>query len=275
MNKTSPGEPTTSAYNERYSRHILLPQVGVEGQRRISAARVLIVGIGGLGSPLSMYLASSGVGELVLCDYDIVELSNLQRQIVHDSAQIGNLKVDSAACRLHALNPLVRIRPLGWSLDDDELAEQVAAADVVVDASDNFSTRFLLNRLCWHHTTPLVFGAAIRMEGQISVFDPREKHSPCYRCLYHHDDDPEGEACSQVGVLSPLLGIIGSIQATETLKLLLGIGETLVGRLLLIDALHLDLRTLKLSKDSSCPICTGMTAVKSATVRPLSGSDGC
>ena len=260
-----------AAYRQRYSRHIQLPQYGARGQQRVDNSRVLIVGIGGLGSALSMYLAASGVGELVLCDYDIVELSNLQRQIVHGTDQIGNLKVDSAAHRLRILNPLVRTIPLGWSLDVDELAEQVAAAAVVVDASDNFSTRFLLNRLCWQYVTPLVFGAAIRMEGQLSVFDPRQPDSPCYRCLYHCDDETEGEACAQVGVLAPLLGIIGSIQATETLKLLLGIGGSLVGRLLLVDALHLELRTLTLPKDPACPVCAAAAVPNQTTATPFVG----
>ena len=253
MNSNNP--TPDAAYRQRYSRHIKLPQYGLEGQQRIDQSRVLIVGMGGLGSSLAMYLASSGVGALALCDYDIVELSNLQRQIIHGTDQIGNLKVDSAAHRIAILNPLVRTIPLGWSLSDGELAEQVSAADVVVDASDNFSTRFLLNRLCWQHTTPLVFAAAIRMEGQLSVFDPRSSSSPCYNCLYHNEDETEGEACSEVGVLAPLLGIIGSIQATETLKLLLGIGEPLIGRLLLVDALYLELRTLKLPKDPACRVC--------------------
>ncbi len=239
---------------ERYSRHILLPQIGEAGQQRLAAARVLIIGLGGLGSPVAMYLAASGVGHLVLVDFDHVELSNLQRQIIHSSADIGRDKVASARDRILALNPEVKVTTLAWVLDDDELEAEIKQASVVVDATDNFETRFALNALCWRLATPLVSGAAIRMEGQVGVFDPRDPSGGCYRCLYTNESG-EGEACSQVGVLAPLLGIVGSVQATETIKLIIGTGRSLAGRLLVLDAQDMEWRTLKLPKDPACPVC--------------------
>ena len=206
---------------ERYSRHVRLSEIGPCGQERLNAARVLVVGLGGLGSPVAMYLAASGVGHIVLSDYDVVELSNLQRQIVHRSGDVGRNKVESARDALLALNPEIEVTPKHWALDDD-LDDEVAAATVVVDATDNFESRFVLNAACWRHATPLVSGAAIRMEGQIAVFDPRDPDSPCYRCLYSDDGRAEGEPCALVGVLAPLLGIIGSVQAVETIKLIAG-----------------------------------------------------
>jgi adenylyltransferase/sulfurtransferase len=238
----------------RYSRQILLPALGVEGQERLLASRVLVVGLGGLGSPVAMYLAAAGVGRLVLVDYDQVELSNLQRQIIHATADVGRLKVESARERLAALNPEATVLTHARVLEGEDLLAETRAADVVVDASDNFATRFALNAACVEAGTPLVSGAAIRMEGQVAVFDPRRPESPCYRCLYPDADERE-ETCSRIGVLAPLLGIIGSIQATETLKLLLGKGEPLVGQLLLVDALTMDFRTLRLRRDSGCPVC--------------------
>jgi molybdopterin/thiamine biosynthesis adenylyltransferase len=237
----------------RYSRHTLLPPLGEAGQERLLAARVLVVGLGGLGSPVAMYLAASGVGHLVLTDYDQVDLSNLQRQVIHRTADIGRLKVDSAQDHLQALNPTVRVTTLGRSLDEDELAKEVAAADAVVDCSDNFETRFTLNRLCVAARTPLVSGAAMRFEGQVAVFR-NDGQGPCYQCLYH-DDSERGDTCARIGVLAPLVGIIGSLQATETLKVLADFGETLDGRLLLLDALHMEWRTLRLRKDPTCPVC--------------------
>ncbi len=240
--------------SERYSRHLLLPQIGEAGQERLRQARVLVIGLGGLGSPVSMYLAASGVGELVLVDFDHVELSNLQRQVIHSSADIGRDKVESARDRLVALNPEVKVTTRAYVLDDDELAEEISRSNVVVDASDNFETRFALNALCYRAGTPLVSGAAIRMEGQVGVFDPRDAESGCYRCLYT-DESGEGEACSQVGVLAPLLGIIGSVQATEAIKLIVETGRTLAGRLLVLDALEMEWRMLRLPKDPGCPVC--------------------
>jgi molybdopterin/thiamine biosynthesis adenylyltransferase len=238
----------------RYSRQILLPQVGIEGQERLRAARVLIVGMGGLGSPVALYLAASGVGHLVIVDHDLVELSNLQRQIVHSSDRIGQPKVVSAQQTLHGINPETTITAFNLRLDVDALTEQVALADAVVDATDNFATRFALNRVCVAQKTPLISGAAIRMEGQVAVFRPDLPDSPCYRCLYK-DMDELGETCSQTGVLAPVVGIIGSIQATETIKVLLNMGETLTGRLLLLDAYTMEWRSLRLHKDPQCPVC--------------------
>jgi len=244
----------------RYSRHILLPQIGVEGQQRLLAARVLIIGVGGLGSPVAMYLAASGVGHLVLVDYDRVELSNLQRQIAHTTDRLGTDKVDSAQHTLAALNPEVRVTAIPGQLEPDQLVEQVQLADAVVDCSDNFATRFALNRVCVTNKTPLISGAAIRLEGQVTVFRPDLADSPCYRCLYK-DMDELGESCSQTGVLAPLVGIIGSIQATETIKVLVNTGETLAGRLLVLDALSMEWRSIKLRKDPDCPVCGISSAV--------------
>jgi adenylyltransferase/sulfurtransferase len=244
----------------RYSRQILLPQVGIEGQQRLLAARVLIIGVGGLGSPVAMYLAASGVGHLVLVDHDKVELSNLQRQIVHTSERLGLNKVVSAQRTLAALNPEVQVTAMAGQLDPEALVEQVRLADAVVDCSDNFATRFALNRVCVANKTPLISGAAIRLEGQVAVFRPGRADSPCYRCLYK-DMDELAESCSQTGVLAPVVGIIGSIQATETIKVLLDIGETLTGRLLLLDALSMEWRSIKLHKDPDCPVC-GTGAVR-------------
>ena len=241
----------------RYSRHMVLSQIGLEGQRRLLAARVLLVGAGGLGSPIAMYLAASGVGQLVLADFDVVELSNLQRQILHTSKDIGRAKVESGQDTLQALNPDVEIITINrvFDEDDDELATEVEKADVVVDGTDNFETRFALNRACVATRTPLVSGAALRTDGQVTVFDPRDPESPCYRCLYT-EDSAEGEACSDVGVFSPLLGIIGSIEAAETIKILINAGDTLTGRVIVIDVMSMEWRALKLRKDPGCPVCS-------------------
>jgi len=244
----------TPEQEARYSRHILLSQIGDEGQEKLLAARVLIVGMGGLGSPVAMYLAASGVGHLVLTDFDVVELSNLQRQIIHHTDDVGENKVASARAAIHDLNPNVHVTAIPWVLEDDELTREVRDADVVVDACDNFESRFELNAICWRLQTPLVSAAAMRMDGQVTVFDARNPDSPCYRCLYS-DESSEGEACSQVGVLAPLLGIVGSIQAAEAMKLIVGMGTTLVGRVMVLDALDMEWRTLKLRKDPHCPVC--------------------
>lgn len=238
----------------RYSRQILLPEIDVAGQEKIIAGRVLIIGVGGLGSPVAMYLAAAGVGHLVLVDDDAVDLTNLQRQIVHTSETIGKLKVNSAAEQLTKLNPLTQTTCIDHRLATEELSEHVAAANVVIDCSDNFSTRFALNKACVQLKTPLVSGAAIQLEGQLSVFDSRRPDSPCYNCLYDKIDDSQ-LSCSQNGVLSSLVGIIGSMQATEALKLIADFGEPLIGRLLLLDVKAMSWRELKLKKDPTCPVC--------------------
>jgi len=243
---------------ERYARHILLARFGEAGQARLLASRVLLVGLGGLGSPVAMYLAACGIGELVLSDYDFVELSNLQRQIVHGTPDVGRDKVDSARATIERLNPAVRVETLAYELEEGELVDEVGRADVVVDACDNFETRFAINAACWRTGTPLVSGAAMRWEGQISVFDPRRPDSPCYRCLYD-DASTEGEACAQVGVIAPLLGIVGSVQATEAIKLITGAGEPLVGRVVAVDALYMEWRELRLRKRGGCPVCGAAT----------------
>ncbi len=238
----------------RYSRQIMLPQIGIEGQQRLRGSRVLLVGLGGLGSPVAMYLAAAGVGHLVLADDDQVDLTNLQRQIVHRSADIGRPKVASAADTLRALNPEVRITTIETRLDGDNLDEQVIDADVVVDGSDNFATRFALNDACVRAAKPLVSGAAIRMEGQVAVFRADRHDSPCYRCLYRDEGELE-QTCSENGVLAPLVGVIGSIQALEVVKILVGTGEDLSGRLLLLDGERMEWRTLTLRRDPACPVC--------------------
>ncbi|MCK5717108.1 MAG: molybdopterin-synthase adenylyltransferase MoeB [Thiomargarita sp.] len=238
----------------RYSRQILLPQVGIEGQERLQNANVLIIGLGGLGSPAAMYLAAAGVGHLWLCDFDVVDLSNLQRQIIHNTDDIDKSKVQSACETLHALNPLIKITPLCQQLSDEDLIEYVNKVDIVLDCSDNLPTRFAINQACVTTKTPLVSGAAIRMEGQISVFKGYQADSPCYRCLYP-SDDALVETCTQTGILAPLVGIIGSFQALETLKIIIDIGDTLTGKVLLIDALNMEFNRITLLKNSQCPVC--------------------
>lgn len=237
----------------RYSRQIMLPQIDVEGQEKLLAARVLIIGMGGLGSPVAMYLATAGIGHLVLVDDDEVELSNLQRQIAHGTADIGSTKVESAKQTLLNLNPDIKITTYAERLNDKKLSSEIKLADVVIDGTDNFTTRFSINKKCVESNTTLVSGAAIRMEGQVSVFN-KTPDSPCYNCLYK-DEGELDTSCSTNGVLSPVVGIIGSIQATEAIKILLDIGDCLDGKLLMLDALHMELRTLKLKKDLQCPTC--------------------
>jgi len=232
----------------------MLPQIDVQGQEKLLASRVLIIGMGGLGSLVAMYLAAAGIGHLVLVDDDVVELSNLQRQIIHSTNDIGLNKVESAKETIHNLNSEIKITTFAKRLNEHELAEEVAAADIVIDGTDNFSSRFALNTQSLKSNTPLISGAAIRMEGQISVFN-KTPSSPCYRCLYK-DEGELDTSCSNNGVLSPVVGIIGSVQATEAIKVLLNIGETLDGKLLVLDALHMEWRTLKLKKDSACPACS-------------------
>lgn len=239
----------------RYSRQIMLPRVDAAGQQKLLDSRVLIIGLGGLGSPAAMYLAAAGVGTLVLVDFDRVDLSNLQRQIAHRTGDVGRPKVESARDQLLALNPDVEVVSIDGKLEGEDLAREIAASDVVLDASDNFATRFALNEACAKAGVPLVSGAAIGFEGQISVFHHENPDAPCYRCLYRDGDADPAQTCSESGVLAPVVGVIGTMQATETIKVLLGIGETLGGRLMLFDALAMEWRTLRLRKDMECPVC--------------------
>jgi len=237
----------------RYSRQTLLPGFGEPAQEALTGSRVLIVGLGGLGSPVAMYLAAAGVGRLLLADFDAVDLSNLQRQILHNSERIGWTKVDSAVATLRALNPHCALVPIKGSLSPTRLAELSTEVDLIVDASDNFRTRYAVNAACVEAGIPLVSGAAIRAEGQVAVFSGRAG-DPCYQCLYP-DDGQAGERCAREGVLAPLVGIIGSIQATEAIKVLTGYGEPLFSQLLLLDARHMAIRTLKIPADPACPVC--------------------
>lgn len=239
----------------RYSRHILLPQIGIEGQDSIVSSRVLVVGAGGLGSPAAMYLAAAGVGTLVLADGDTVDLTNLQRQILHSQESIGQPKVASGRDALARLNSGIRVIPVARRLEGAELESEVAAADLVLDCSDNFATRHAINRACAIYRKPLVSGAAVRFDGQVSVFDLRRKESPCYHCLFPEGEDVEEVRCAVMGVFAPLTGIVGAMQAAEALKLLVGCGETLTGRLLLLDALTMEWRTIRLGRDPGCPVC--------------------
>lgn len=246
----------------RYSRQIMLPQMDVSGQESLLAAKVLLIGLGGLGCPAAMYLASAGVGQITLVDDDKVDLSNLQRQIAHTTASIGQSKVSSAGASLKSLNPGVSIVELAVRLEGDALFEEVAKADLVVDCSDNFSTRFAINRAALKHKVPLVSGAAIRMEGQLAVFDHRASDSPCYQCLYAESSDLD-LSCSESGVMAPLVGIIGAMQAMEAIKLLCGAGSPISGKLLLLDAMNMQWREMKLVKDKQCPACSGSSNVNS------------
>ncbi len=241
----------------RYSRHILLPHLEYEGQQTLLDSRVMIVGLGGLGSPVALYLAASGIGKLLLVDDDVVELTNLQRQIVHRQTSVGQLKTDSAASTLGDLNDDIEIECLAMRPDAETLDKMLVDIDVVVDCTDNFDSRFLLNRLCKASKTPLVSAAAIRWEGQVSVFDPRQPDAPCYRCLYDDKGANTPQSCAENGVLSPLLGLMGSIQAIETIKLLTGAGQSLAGRVVMVDALSLQIREMRLPQDPACPVCHG------------------
>ncbi|MEW6562389.1 MAG: HesA/MoeB/ThiF family protein [Pseudomonadota bacterium] len=239
----------------RYSRHILLPEIGIEGQDKLLQAHALIIGAGGLGSPAALFLAASGVGTLTLCDGDAVDLTNLQRQILHRTADVGKAKVESAREALLEINPDVRIRPLAERVNEARLSELAAEADIVLDCSDNFATRYAVNRVCAQLVKPLVSGAATRFSGQVAVFDLRRDDSPCYHCLYPEQSESEETRCAVMGVFAPLVGIIGSLQAAEALKVLMHIGDSLSGRLLVMDALNMGIRTVKLSRDPSCPVC--------------------
>ena len=238
----------------RYSRHIMLPQMDVAGQQALLDATVLVIGLGGLGCPAAMYLASSGIGHLVLADDDTVDLSNLQRQIAHGTDNIGMSKVASAAESIARLNDTVRVTTLEQRLEGDALDAAVKGADVILDCTDNFSTRFAINAAAVKYKVPLVSGAAIRLEGQVSVFDVRDAGNPCYQCLYQDGDDMQ-LSCSESGVMAPLVGIIGTLQALEAIKLITGIGSTLTGRLLFLDAQTMQFREMKLKKKPACPCC--------------------
>lgn len=239
----------------RYSRHVLLNDIGIAGQQAILDARILIIGAGGLGSPVALYLAASGVGNLTICDDDHVDSSNLQRQIIHRNDAIGQNKATSAAATLTALNPLIRINTIIQRLTGDALNQAIATHDVIIDASDNFATRHAINRACVQFQKPLVSGAAVRFDGQVSVFDLRQADSPCYHCLYPEGTDADEVRCAENGVFSPLVGIIGATQAAEALKLISGAGTTLNGRLLLLDALDMQWRSIKLKRDPACAVC--------------------
>jgi len=248
--------PLTDKELLRYSRQIMLPDFDVAGQQRLLAAKALIVGLGGLGSPVSMYLAAAGVGELWLADYDNVDLSNLQRQIVHSDAAIGRAKVESAAATLRTLNPTTRLHLLQEKLEGTALIDAIAAVDIVIDCSDNFRTRFALNAACWQQQVPLVSGAAIRSEGQLMVIDPRVGDSPCYRCLYDDAVQDEELSCSQNGVLAPIVGVIGAMQALEAIKLLAQYGQPAIGKLSIFDGRTLEWRSLRLRKAQNCAVCS-------------------
>jgi len=238
----------------RYSRQLMLPGVDVAGQEKLLAARVLVLGLGGLGCPAAMYLVEAGVGHLTLVDHDTVDLTNLQRQIAHTTASVGRFKVDSARDTLLALNPTITIETVAARLEGELLADLVKRHDAVLDCTDNFAIRFALNAACVAARVPLVSAAAIRLEAQISVFDPRQPDSPCYRCLYEEGTEAD-QSCAHNGVLAPLVGIVGSLQALECLKLLIGFGTSLSGRLLLLDAARLEWRELRLRKNPDCPVC--------------------
>ena len=238
----------------RYSRQILLPEVDINGQNKLARSHVVIMGLGGLGSPIAMYLAAAGVGQITLVDHDVVELSNLQRLIIHSTEDLGRKKVKSAGNQIHSLNPNTKVNLVNEKLDESGFDSLFPNVDAIVDATDNFESRFQINHFSVKHSIPLISGAAIRFEGQVSVFQAIKGVSPCYRCLYS-DGINIIENCVDTGVISPLLGIIGSIQALEVLKILMGIGEVLDGRLLLLDALTMEWQTMKFQKDPKCPEC--------------------
>jgi len=240
----------------RYSRHILLPQIGYEGQDKLVRSHALIVGAGGLGSPVALYLAAGGVGKLTICDFDTVDLTNLQRQIVHTTQSVGLNKAISAQQTLQAINPEVVVNTVCEKSTEEFFTELATDADVVVDCSDNFNTRYTLNRICVRLCKPLVSGAAIGFEGQITVFDFRNDNSPCYHCLFPDTGTENDMRCAENGVFAPLVGMIGTTQAAEAMKLLLGLGDSLQGRLLLLDAQAMEWRSIKLRRDPSCKACS-------------------
>lgn len=238
---------------DRYSRQIRLPQIGEQGQQKILDASVLIIGMGGLGSPSALYLAAAGIGKLVISDYDVVEESNLQRQIIHTRASVGELKVDSAKRGIEALNPNCEVEPVNYQIDGDELKAIIDSVDIVLDCCDNFPTRFEVNRACVESNTPLVSGAAIRLEGQIMNYQPGVG-SPCYQCLYTQVYE-NAETCEMEGVLGPVVGVIGTMQALQALLILTDLGEPLIGRLLLLDAANMEWQAVNLPRNPACPVC--------------------
>ena len=240
----------------RYSRHILLSELGVEGQEKLNQSHALIIGAGGLGSPASLYLATSGIGKLTICDGDVVDLTNLQRQIVHRNDSVGVAKAVSARRTLLEINPDIEIVAVTQRLTGEALEQRIAEADVILDCCDNFNTRHAVNRACVKYKKPLVSGAGIRFDGQISVFDMRHDHSPCYNCLFSEDHEFEETRCAVMGVFAPLVGIIGAMQAAEAIKVLTGCGATLNGRFLMLDGLSMEWRSLKLNKDPECKVCS-------------------
>lgn len=239
----------------RYSRHILLNEIGIEGQEKISGGKALVIGAGGLGSPVALYLGSAGVGHITLVDDDTVDLTNLQRQIVHTLSSVGQPKVKSAQAAIAAINTEVVVSAIQARADAPMLDALVAQADVVLDCCDNFSTRQAVNAACVKHRKPLVSGAAIRFDGQISVYDTRDTGSPCYACIFPPDANFEETRCSTMGVFAPLVGIIGSMQAAEALKLLSGAGESIAGRLLMLDGRSMEWNDIRLPRNTSCPVC--------------------
>jgi len=239
----------------RYSRHILLDELGIEGQEKLLSAHALVIGAGGLGSPAAFYLASAGIGKITLVDNDTVDLTNLQRQILHTTERVGQPKTASGKQTLAQINPEVEVVALTERAEGERLSELVRQATVVLDCSDNFATRHAVNRACVHHKVPLVSGAAIRFDGQISVFDPRSGDAPCYACLFPPDQQFEEVLCSTMGVFAPLVGIIGTMQAAEALKLVAGIGESLAGRLLLLDARNMEWTSIGVARNAACCVC--------------------
>ncbi len=239
----------------RYSRHILLPEIGVEGQERLLAARALVIGAGGLGSPVALYLAGGGVGHITLVDHDTVDVTNLQRQIAHGQASVGHPKVESARRRMLEMNPLARVHTLAEKADAARLFDLVGQADVVLDCSDNFSTRQAVNAACVAHRVPLVSGAAIGFDGQISVYDTRNPEAPCYACVFPPDTTFEEVRCATMGVFAPLVGIIGSMQAAEALKLLAGTGRSLAGKLQMLDGRSMSWNEIRLGRQADCSVC--------------------
>ena len=239
----------------RYSRHILLPQIEYAGQEKLTKSHALIVGAGGLGAPVALYLAASGVGKLTICDFDTVDLTNLQRQIIHTTQSVGINKALSAQQTIYEINPEVIVQTVQQKSTEAEFTKLAAEADVVIDCSDNFATRYALNRVCFAVKKPLVSGAAVRFEGQITVYDFRHETSPCYHCLFPDTGSDQEMRCTENGVFAPLVGMIGTTQAAEALKLIMNIGECLQGRLLLLDALSMEWRTIKLARDPKCAVC--------------------
>ena len=238
----------------RYSKQIMLPQIDIEGQQKINDSKMLIIGMGGLGSPTALYLAAAGVGHIVIADFDQVELSNLQRQIIHSTSDIGNDKVNSAKAKLLELNPNITVTVANEIMHSDNLASLIKDVDIVLDGTDNFESRFEINKACVECHKPLISAAVIRFEGQISVFKGYEVDQPCYQCLYSEEGN-DHESCVENGVLAPIAGLVGTIQALQAIKVLLGLGEQLCGELLLIDGLDLSFRKVKIVKDAECPIC--------------------